>query len=118
MLAASACLALACNNANAPQPLASQPAASPAANNAAPTPNQAAQHSEAQHSDEAKMPRLSAEESKKLVDTGKAVIIDVRGSEAYKLEHIKGALDIHLSDLEAGKFDKLPQGKRIIAYCT
>ena len=112
LLIAAAALTLACNNASSPQPISPPAPASPGANTAA------AGDGHADHSSEAKMPRVGAVEAKQLVDAGQAVIIDVRGSEAYQQSHIKGALDVHLSDLEAGKFDSLPKDKRIIAYCT
>ncbi len=67
---------------------------------------------------EDKMPRVRVDEAKKLVTDGKAIIIDVRGTEAYKSAHIKGALDIPLTRLEAGDFKGLPRDKRIISYCT
>jgi hypothetical protein len=67
---------------------------------------------------EDKMPRINAQEAKKLVDEGKAVIIDVRGTEAYKAIHIKGSLDYPLAKIEAKDFSGLPKNKRIIAYCT
>jgi hypothetical protein len=66
---------------------------------------------------EDKMPRVKVEEAKKMVAEGKAIIIDVRGVEAYKISHIKGALDIPLNKLEASDFKDLPQDKLIIAYC-
>jgi 3-mercaptopyruvate sulfurtransferase SseA len=66
---------------------------------------------------EDKMPRVKVEEAKKMVAEGKAVIIDVRGAEAYKMSHIKGALDIPLNKLEAGDFKNLPKDKVLIAYC-
>ena len=64
------------------------------------------------------MPRVKAEDAKAEVAKGTAVIIDVRGPDAYKLSHIKGSLDYALSRLESGDFKEIPQGKRIIAYCT
>lgn len=67
---------------------------------------------------EDKMPRVNVEEARKLVADGKAVIIDVRGADAYKTSHIKGALDVPLKKLEAGDFKDLPNDKRIIAYCS
>jgi 3-mercaptopyruvate sulfurtransferase SseA len=67
---------------------------------------------------EDKMPRVRADEAKKLVEEGKAVIIDVRGTESYKVSHIKGSLDVPLSKLESSDFKGLPKDKRIIAYCT
>lgn len=112
LLLAATGLALACNNARSPQPVPPTVPANPVANTAA------AGDTHREHSSEEKMPRVNAAEAKQQVDAGQAVIIDVRGSKAYQQTHIKGALDIHLADLEAGKFDKLPKDKRIIAYCT
>ena len=73
---------------------------------------------QAPQSPEDKMPRIKVDEAKKLVETGKAVLIDVRGTEAYKRGHIKGALDVPLTRLESGDYKGLPKDKRIIAYCT
>jgi 3-mercaptopyruvate sulfurtransferase SseA len=67
---------------------------------------------------EDKMPRVTADELKKQVADGKAVVIDVRGADTYKMSHIKGALDVPLTRLEAGDFKGLPKDKRIVAYCT
>lgn len=67
---------------------------------------------------EDKMPRVKIDEAKQQVAQGKAIIIDVRGTDAYKMAHVKGALDIPLNKLESGDFSSLPKDKRIIAYCT
>jgi rhodanese-related sulfurtransferase len=67
---------------------------------------------------ENKVSRIKADEAKKLVEEGKAIIIDVRGTDAYKLTHIKGALDVPLNRLKGGDFSGLPKDKVIIAYCT
>src|SRR5207253_536579 len=92
---------------NVPPPVPNP--AQPAQNVAtpAPTPNP-----------EDKMPRVSAEEAKKLVAAHEAVLIDVRGTQAYQEAHIKGALDFQGQKIEAGDFKGLPRDKRIIAYCT
>ncbi|MGA1367505.1 MAG: rhodanese-like domain-containing protein [Blastocatellia bacterium] len=63
-------------------------------------------------------PRVTAEDSIKLVKEGKAIVIDVRGTASYEAAHIGGALDIPLNKLEAGEFTGLPRDKKIIAYCT
>ena len=110
LILASACLALACSKLAASTAPTNAPAATaPDAAAAAPAPTQ---------NPEDKMPRIRPEEAKKLVDDGKAVIIDVRGTEAYKISHIKGSLDYPLNKVEGGDFTGLPKGKRIIAYCT
>ena len=110
MILASAGLALACSQ-SAASPTQTNVATTPVAVTAPPTP-------EPTQNPEDKMPRLSAEESKKLVDAGTAVIIDVRGPDAYKISHIKGSLEYALSKIEAKDFSGLPKDKRIIAYCT
>ncbi|NOT59998.1 MAG: rhodanese-like domain-containing protein [Acidobacteria bacterium] len=64
------------------------------------------------------MPRVRVEEAKEQVASGKGLIIDVRGTDAWKAAHIEGAIDIQLADLEKSDFKNIPKGKRIIAYCT
>ncbi len=109
LLAAGACLMFACTRPNAAE---NQSAAAPALANPALATTSTPQNPED------KMPRLTANEAKKLVEEGKAVIIDVRGTDAYKMAHIKDALDIPLNKLESGDYKGLPKDKRIIAYCT
>ena len=67
---------------------------------------------------EDKIPRVKVDEAKKLVAEGKAIFIDVRGADAYKNSHIKGALDVPLTKLNDGEFKDLPSDKLIIAYCS
>jgi rhodanese-related sulfurtransferase len=67
---------------------------------------------------EDKMPRIKAPEAMKAVADGAAVLIDVRGTDAYRLQHIKGSLDVPLQKLEGKDFMNLPKDKQIIAYCT
>lgn len=59
--------------------------------------------------------RITIEDAKAAFDSGKAVIIDVRGTESYKNKHIKGSLDF--ADV-LNNYDKLPKDKLIIAYCS
>jgi 3-mercaptopyruvate sulfurtransferase SseA len=61
--------------------------------------------------------RITAEELHKLWEKNEVVIIDTRPEVAYKQEHIKGALPVPVGTL-AAKFDQLPKGKLIAAYCT
>ncbi len=90
-------------------------------NNAAtlsvPVQNAATSATAGDHADPAHdAPRISLADAKKAFDDG-AVIVDVRDVNAYKQEHIKGALNIPLSDV-AANMDKLPKDKKIIVYCS
>jgi rhodanese-related sulfurtransferase len=112
LIVAAASLAFACaksgagaNHANAAAP------ATVATNNPAPATPPA-------QSPEDKVSRIKVDEAKKLVAEGKAVIIDVRGTDSYKASHIKGSLDVPINKLETGDFKNLPKDKRIIAYCS
>ena len=62
-------------------------------------------------------PRITLEEAKKAFDEGKAFIVDARAEEAYKQEHIKGAVNIRADNLDA-KLKELPRDKTIIVYCS
>ena len=65
------------------------------------------------------VPRVTVEEAKAAVDSGAAVIVDVRSQEAYETSHIAGALFIPLEDFE-NNIASLDLGKEqwIITYCT
>ena len=72
----------------------------------------------AAHADDAdNAPRISLEEAKKAFDEGSAIFIDTHPQATYDLGHIPGAINITMQDFEA-KFDSIPKGKRIIAYCS
>jgi rhodanese-related sulfurtransferase len=112
LIVATASLAFACakSGAGANHATAAAPTAV-TANNAASAPSPA-------QTPEDKTPRIKVEEAKKLLAEGKAIIIDVRGTDSYKREHIKGSLDVPISKLETGDFKGLPKDKHIIAYCS
>ena len=61
--------------------------------------------------------RISAEETKRLIDSGDAVLIDVRDVESYKAGHIPGALQIPLAYVQ-GEIPWFPTDKKLITYCT
>ena len=71
--------------------------------------------SETDHEDD--VPRITLADAKKEYDAGNAVIVDVRDENSYKQEHIAGAINITTQTLEAN-IDKIPKGKKIIAYCS
>ena len=61
--------------------------------------------------------RISRDEAIKMVKEGKAVYVDVRSKEQYDIGHIKGALNIPLSELMT-RLRECPPGKFIITYCA
>jgi 3-mercaptopyruvate sulfurtransferase SseA len=63
-------------------------------------------------------PRISLADAKKDFDAKAAVFIDTRASEQFAQGHIPGALNIGYTEIAAGKDDKIPKGKKIIAYCS
>ena len=68
-----------------------------------------------EHADEA--PRINLAEAKKDFDGSNVVFVDTRSAEQFKIEHIKGAINVPLSEV-AAKYKEIPTGKKIIAYCT
>jgi 3-mercaptopyruvate sulfurtransferase SseA len=61
--------------------------------------------------------RITQDEAIKMVDQHKAIFVDVRPKDAYDQEHIKGAINIPLSDL-AKREKELPKNKFIVTYCA
>jgi len=62
-------------------------------------------------------PRISLADAKKDFDDGAAIIIDARNEEAYKQEHIKGALNL-AKGVNDEQLNKIPKGTKIIVYCS
>ena len=67
--------------------------------------------------------RITRDEGIQMVKSGKAVWVDVRAKDQFDLEHIKGAVNYPLGDLQSdlGKNaaeSKLPKGKFLITYCA
>ena len=62
-------------------------------------------------------PRITLADAKKAFDNGEAIFIDTRGADFYNLEHIKGAINITMDSVDA-RYKEIPQGKKIIAYCS
>ncbi len=61
--------------------------------------------------------RIKQDEAIKMVDHHKAIFVDVRPKDQYDIEHIKGAINIPLTDL-AAREKELPKNKFIITYCA
>lgn len=68
---------------------------------------------------EAEVPRVTPEEAKAALDSGEAVIVDVRGAENYAEAHIAGAISIQLGEFESNIANvPLDKNQWIITYCT
>jgi 3-mercaptopyruvate sulfurtransferase SseA len=68
---------------------------------------------------EAEVPRVSLEEARAAVESGEAIVVDVRSAEAYATSHVAGAIHIDLNEIEANPADlDLDKDQWIITYCT
>ena len=61
--------------------------------------------------------RIERDAAIKMVNEGKAVFVDVRPKDQYDIGHIKGSINIPLSDLMA-RIKDLPAHKYLITYCA
>ena len=68
---------------------------------------------------EAQVPRISVSDAKAAIDSGQAILVDVRSAESYAAGHAAGAMSIPLGNFEVN-IDKLSLEKDqwIITYCT
>jgi len=68
---------------------------------------------------EADVPRVAVEEAKAALNSGEAVIVDIRSAESYAAGHATGAINIPLAEFESN-IENLPFKKDqwIITYCT
>jgi len=62
-------------------------------------------------------PRISLADAKKDFDEKEAVFIDTHPANQFELEHIPGAINIQANTIKQN-LDKVPKGKKIIAYCS
>ena len=68
---------------------------------------------------EAEVPRISLEKARAAIESGAAIVIDVRSKEAYAASHIPGALNIQLGEFETDPTGLgLDKDQWIITYCT
>jgi len=67
------------------------------------------------YENEEAVPRISAEDSKKEVDAGTAILVDSRGEGAA--DKLPGAI-VMTAAVSPDKFNELPKGKKIIVYCS
>ena len=68
---------------------------------------------------ESQVPRISVSDAKAAVDSGAALLVDVRSVEAYKNGHAAGAVSIPLINFESSIGSlSLEKEQWIITYCT
>jgi hypothetical protein len=68
---------------------------------------------------EADVPRVTLEEAKVALESGAAVVVDVRDPGQYEESHAAGAISIWLGDIEADPTGvNLDKDQWIITYCT
>ena len=84
---------------------------------ASPAPTAAAADDHSEHQTD-NAPRITLADAKKAFDAGDAIFVDSRPEAAYKVEHIKGAINISGDVLEAHLKELPKEGKKIIAYCS
>ncbi len=68
---------------------------------------------------EADVPRVTVEEALTALNSGVALIVDVRSTQSFVAGHIAGALSIPLTGIEENpKSVSLDKNQWIITYCT
>jgi hypothetical protein len=61
--------------------------------------------------------RVSIQDARAALESGDAVLLDVRSADAFAGRHIAGAVNIPLTQL-GGRLDELEPNQWIIPYCT
>lgn len=61
--------------------------------------------------------RVSLSDAKAALDAGSAIFVDVRSADAYAVNHIPGALNLPLGELES-RLGELDPNQWILTYCT
>lgn len=62
-------------------------------------------------------PRISLADAKKAFDAKSAIFVDTHSKQTYDADHIAGAINMTTGEIGTAA-DKLPKGKKIIAYCS
>ncbi|MBD0370732.1 MAG: hypothetical protein ICV60_07865 [Pyrinomonadaceae bacterium] len=80
-------------------------------------PMETAEQAQAQQTPSDGVRRVTVEELRAALDKGTAIVVDVRGTDAYKAGHIKGAVSIPENEI-ANRTKELPKDKLIVTYCS
>lgn len=68
---------------------------------------------------DAEVPRISLEDGFAAIQSGEAVVVDVRNPESYQGSHIAGAISVPLGQIDADPTGlDLDKEQWIITYCT
>jgi rhodanese-related sulfurtransferase len=62
--------------------------------------------------------RISYDEFRKLYDSAKVLVLDVRGDIAYRAGHIPGAISVPLDQLDKKIPDLKNENRPIVTYCS
>jgi predicted sulfurtransferase len=65
----------------------------------------------------ANAPRISLADAKKAFDDGNVVFVDTRAEGQYKVEHVKGSINIPAETFQT-RYAEVPRDKKIITYCS
>ncbi|MGD9893163.1 MAG: rhodanese-like domain-containing protein [Dehalococcoidia bacterium] len=60
---------------------------------------------------------IERDDVRMLVEDG-AQLVEVRPAEEYEAEHLPGAINIPLKELDAGTMSRLARDQRVIVYCS
>lgn len=69
------------------------------------------------HAAEDNAPRISLADAKKDFDNKSAIFVDTHTKQQFDAEHIPGAINVQANMIRQ-EADKIPKGKKIIAYCS
>ena len=65
----------------------------------------------------ANAPRISLADAKKAFDGGSVVFVDTRAEVQYKVEHVKGSINIPAEAFQT-RYAEVPKDRKIITYCS
>ena len=63
------------------------------------------------------VPRISLDEARRKLDSGEAILVDVRTKESYDSSHAQGALSIPETEVDS-RLNEIPHDGDVILYCT
>lgn len=86
-------------------------------NQTSPAPSQVPGSSEHEEESYPEIERVSLQKAKAAFDSGTAIFVDVRASQAYAAAHVAGSSSVPLTEIET-RLAELDPNQWIITYCT